>query len=221
MKIGQKLVKLFLLACVLLVLGCVGASAEMQKGVVTGSVVNMRSGPGTNYEVVGQLSANTVVTVDGYDNGWYVCYYENLSGYMISDYVSLREELVARALSTSTGTRAVELGKRFIGTPYVYGGSSPSGFDCSGFTSYVYRQLGVSLPRTAASQATVGKAVDRANLQPGDLVFFNTYGGISHVGIYVGNNNMIHSPRTGKSVEIVGIGSGYYAQRFVKATRPY
>lgn len=221
MKIGQKLVKPLLIACALLVLGCISASADMQKGVVTGSVVNLRSGPGTNYPVVGQLSANTVVTVDGYDNGWYVVYYENLSGYMISDYCSLREDLVSRAMATSTGTRAVELAKRLIGTPYAYGGASPSGFDCSGLTYYIYSQLGVTLPRTAASQATVGKAVDRANLQPGDLVFFNTYGGISHVGIYIGNNNMIHSPRSGKTVEIMTIGSGYYADRFVKATRPY
>ena len=88
----------------------------------------------------------------------------------------------------------VNLARQFLGVPYVWGGSSPNGFDCSGFVQYVYAQQGISLPRTADIQATAGYPVDKADLQPGDLVFFaGDYVNISHVGIYVGDGKMIHA----------------------------
>ena len=108
---------------------------------------------------------------------------------------------------------------QFIGTPYASGGSSPAGFDCSGFTSYVYSNYGVSLPRTAAGQAGVGVEVSRSDLVPGDLVFFNTFGGISHVGIYVGDNSFIHSTVPGDTVKISSMSSSYYSSRYVCARR--
>lgn len=101
--------------------------------------------------------------------------------------------------SSTNGANVVAYAKQFIGTKYTYGGTSPStGFDCSGFTSYVYKHFGVSLPRTSGGQSGVGTAVAKANLQAGDLV---TYSG--HVAIYVGGGNVIHSPRPGKTVCIV------------------
>lgn len=102
---------------------------------------------------------------------------------------------------SASGSAIVNYAYKFLGTPYVYGGSTPRGFDCSGFTKYVFNHFGVSLPRTSRSQSTVGKAVSYNNLQAGDLVFFG-YGGVSHVGIYIGGGTMVHSPRPGKSVEV-------------------
>jgi peptidoglycan DL-endopeptidase CwlO len=110
---------------------------------------------------------------------------------------------------------AVGIAMQYLGTPYVYGGSSPSGFDCSGFVMYVYSQLGVSLPHNAAAQYGYGTPVDRSQLQPGDLVFFN---GLGHNGIYVGGGSFIHSPHTGDVVKISSM-SGWYDSTFVGARR--
>jgi cell wall-associated NlpC family hydrolase len=110
---------------------------------------------------------------------------------------------------------AVGIAMQYLGTPYVYGGASPSGFDCSGFVMYVYAQLGVSLPHNAAAQYGSGTPVDRSQLQPGDLVFFN---GLGHNGIYVGGGSFIHSPHTGDVVKISPM-SGWYASTYVGARR--
>ncbi|HEY6836934.1 MAG TPA: NlpC/P60 family protein [Gaiellaceae bacterium] len=103
----------------------------------------------------------------------------------------------------------------FIGTPYVWGGASPSGFDCSGFTMYVYAHFGVSLPHNAAAQFGYGSPVPRNDLQPGDLVFFD---GLGHVGIYVGGNSFIHAPHTGDVVHVSSL-TGWYASTYVGARR--
>lgn len=90
----------------------------------------------------------------------------------------------------------------FRGVPYVYGGTSPGGFDCSGLMQYVYAHFGISLPRTSQEQFGVGTSVSQSDLKPGDLVFFN---GASHVGMYIGNGLMIHAPRTGEDVRIIAL----------------
>ncbi len=113
----------------------------------------------------------------------------------------------------------VNLARQFLGVPYVWGGSSPNGFDCSGFVQYVYAQQGISLPRTADIQATAGYPVDKADLQPGDLVFFaGDYVNISHVGIYVGDGKMIHAS-TSYGIAYDSLSRDYRVAHYVGACR--
>ena len=119
--------------------------------------------------------------------------------------------------SSSRGSEVLAYAMKFVGYPYVYGGSSPSGFDCSGFTSYVYKHFGVSLSRTAAGQYSNGTAVSRANLQVGDLVMFGSP--INHVGIYAGGGRIVHAANPSRGVTTDTINSGYYNTHYVGARR--
>ncbi len=111
----------------------------------------------------------------------------------------------------------VAIAMQYLGIPYVWGGASPeTGFDCSGFTMYVYAQVGVSLPHHAASQYLLGTPVSRDQLEPGDLVFFN---GLGHMGIYIGNDLFIHAPHTGDVVKISSLNDAWYAATWVGAKR--
>ena len=109
----------------------------------------------------------------------------------------------------------VGVAMQFLGTPYVWGGASPGGFDCSGLVMYAYAQVGVSLPHSSYAQYGAGVPVSSGDLQPGDLVFFD---GLGHVGIYVGGGNFIHAPHTGDVVKISSL-SGWYASSYVGARR--
>ena len=119
---------------------------------------------------------------------------------------------------TSTrGARAARIALRYLGIPYRWGGASPStGFDCSGFVMYVYAKVGVSLPHRAASQYGYGRPVSRAQLAPGDVVFFNRLG---HNGIYLGKGRFIHAPHSGEVVKISSIWDSWYARTWVGARR--
>ena len=120
-----------------------------------------------------------------------------------------------------TGAQILAEAQKYLGTPYVYGGASPSGFDCSGFVYYVLKQLGYSPYRTPADQYKHGTSVSKDNLKPGDIVFFaNTYAsGISHVGIYAGNGQFIHSPNSRSTVSYSDLTSGYWANHYYGARR--
>ncbi len=124
--------------------------------------------------------------------------------------------------SSSEGKDVVEFAKKYLGYKYVAGGSSPStGFDCSGFTTYVFRNFGVSLNRSSKDQIKNGTAVSKSNLQPGDIVIFKNQGktAIGHVGIYIGNGNFIHAANKKEGVVITALSSSYYSQRYVGARR--
>lgn len=116
--------------------------------------------------------------------------------------------------------KVVKMAKSYAGVPYVWGGSSPKGFDCSGFTSYVFSKNGFTIPRVSADQYNFGKWVDKSRLLPGDLVFFTTYkSGPSHVGIYVGNNQFAHASSGAGKITISSLSNPYYSQRYIGARR--
>ncbi|MEG0473681.1 MAG: NlpC/P60 family protein, partial [Solibacillus sp.] len=121
----------------------------------------------------------------------------------------------AQAASTS---ELSTIAHQYIGVPYVYGGTTAKGLDCSGYTRIVFNKLGKDLDRTAAEQYKQGTAVSKANLQSGDLVFFNTTGGVSHVGIYLGNNEFIHAG-TSTGVTVAKFNSSYWSKRYIGAKR--
>ena len=133
---------------------------------------------------------------------------------------SQKEQATANVPASGKGAQLVQQAAKYLGVKYVYGGTSPSGFDCSGLVQYCMRKLGVSISRTAASQYSHGVAVSKDNLQPGDLVFFSRGGGrISHVVIYAGNGQVIHAPRTGKTVCYQSLSSLCSYSKYVGAKR--
>ena len=112
--------------------------------------------------------------------------------------------------------RVVRFARRFLGTRYLYGGTTPgSGFDCSGFTRFVYAHFGITLPHYSGAQFGLGRRVARGGLRPGDLVFFD---GLGHVGLYIGNGRFIHAPHTGTRVSIASL-AGWYSTRYDGARR--
>ena len=139
-----------------------------------------------------------------------------LSGTTISSGVSS-----SGSAAKATGAQILAEAQKYLGTPYVYGGASPSGFDCSGFVYYVLKQLGYSPYRTPADQINMGTSVAKSDLKPGDIVFFaNTYAsGISHVGIYAGNGQFIHSPNSQSTVSYSDLTTGYWSNHYYGARR--
>lgn len=209
---------------------------------IASETINLRKEPNTSSEIVSKLSLNMAVDVYSEKDGWSKVKVSGKEGYISSSLLSDKKKETSRAaetprtsdnISTQTtdttnttssvpdsknGGSVVETAKSYIGSRYVYGGSGPSSFDCSGFTSYVYKQYGVSLNRTAAGQYSNGTAVSKAELQPGDLVMFGK-SGINHVGIYIGGGQMVHAANPSRGVTTDTINSGYYYNNYVGARR--
>lgn len=191
-------------------------------GRVNSDGVNVRSDASTDSSVLATIEEDAIVTVNGLVDGWYdvTCEY-GTEGYIRSDFLDLTE-------SSSSNSDIAATAKQYLGTGYVYGGASPRGFDCSGFTMYIYKQFGYSLPHSATSQWLSGmgtKIYSISELQPGDLVFFNDPSrnkgkACSHAGIYIGNGQHVHasSSRNG-GVITSDLTSGYYNTYFVGGLR--
>lgn len=210
---------------------------------VNSEVVNLRKEESTSSESLSKLSKATEVTViSESSNGWSKVKVNGIEGYISTKLLSTTkpEVVTSRSLEesrketekkeesnketaqtttqtaqgSSKGNTVVATAKKYLGCKYVYGGTTPSGFDCSGFTQYVYKQCGVSLNRTSDAQASNGTAVSKSNLQPGDLVIFT-----GHVGIYIGNNKFIHAANPSKGVITTSLSDSYYTKTYKTARR--
>ena len=198
--------------------------------------VRVRERPNTTSEILGIYSINTVMTVIGINNGWYKVRHDGNTGYVRSDLMDIvpghrAASASARVLVTgpapaanlALGQQIVNYALGYTGYKYVYGGSSPStGFDCSGFVSYVHKQFGISLTRNASGQfRDNGVHIDKSELAPGDLVFFSSNGGssVTHVGIYIGDDEFVHASRSGVGVVISRLDSAYYLRVWHGAKR--
>ena len=221
------------------------SSEEQQKQTtktmyVNSATVNVREEMSKQSGIVVQIAQNTAVEVISEEGGWYKVKVNGKEGYIATNLLSNEKTQVTTSSRGSTGTRreqntnkqenaapvanpgkgatVVETAKKYIGYSYKYGASGPTSFDCSGFTSYIFKQHGISLNRTAAGQYSNGVAVSRANLQPGDLVMFGK-SGINHVAIYIGGGQIIHASTPSTGVRIDSLSTGYYNNNYVGARR--
>ena len=206
------------------------------KYISASSGLNVRKGPSTSYSVISTLAKGTKVTVKSTSNGWSKITSGSITGYVNSSYLTSKKPSTATSSnssssntnsSTSTSNSAskvISYAKKLLGKPYVWGAQGPNGFDCSGFTYYVFKNsAGITLPRTSSAQSKYGKSVSKSNLKAGDLIFFDTVGpnngAVTHVGLYIGNGQFIHAASGQGKVVINNLNSSYYVKAYVNARR--
>jgi len=201
----------------------VGPETPVAYWYINANELNVRSGPGTEYEKIETLKRGDKIGYYSSEGEWArVLTPSGKKGYMLMKYLVESESEVERTSSlpvaqsgavTSLTQQIVEYSKNFLGVKYRYGGYSTGGFDCSGFVKYVYAHFGINVPRSSAEYAGFGKRVSRDNLRPSDILLFDTDGGnwdVSHVGIYIGGDKFIHASTTKGKVVIQSL-SGYPA----------
>ena len=205
-------------------------NVELGVGSVDASLVNLRSGPSTATTALAQLAAGEKVSIFGFNCGWYKVRCNSFAGYLRSDLVALTEKPYENFGVTSgstgtadfgrtTGRQLADYAKQFVGYPYVYGGSSPSGFDCSGFMQYVFAQFGYTINRTATAQLNDGVSVSCDEMQPGDIVYFGYGSTATHVGMYIGDGQFVHAQNSATGVVVSSLSESYYASRYLCAHR--
>ena len=214
-----------------------------KKGKVNVETANIREKPTTSSKRIEFLDEGDVVTITEETDEWYKIEYGNLKGYVSKELITLineKEQISSRSLEEerkaetnkndeekneikSTGNEVVEFAKKFLGYSYVLGGKNPeSGFDCSGFTQYIYKNFGYSLSSVSYNQVNVGREVPREDLKPGDLILFNNEEKtkIGHTGIYIGEGNFIHAANPKRGVVCDNLNTlSYYNERYVTARR--
>ena len=214
-------------------------TTETKTGYVNVTSANIRAEASTDSEVVDMAVLNEEVQIIEDLGEWYKIKNGDGIAYIFANLVSdektevtsrssinrtanpVSSEKSAALISSASGNSVAEFAKQYIGYGYVYGGSGPTSFDCSGFTMYVYQQFGISLPHNAVTQSNYGQYVSKENLVPGDLVIFNDYSNtsIGHAGIYIGNGRIVHAENSNTGVTTDTIMSGYYDVRFVEGRR--
>ncbi|PNT92672.1 SH3 domain-containing C40 family peptidase [Clostridium thermosuccinogenes] len=201
---------------------------------VTADVLNLRSDASTAASIKGKLKQGEKVSVLGTSGDWTkVKTSGGTTGWVYSEYITNKAPVTSRGTaatrtdkasdSLSKGEKIVEYAKKFLGVPYIWGGTTPKGFDCSGLVYYVYKQFGINLPRTSKEQATKGTTVSKSDLKPGDLMFFDTSGAnngvVTHVGIYIGNGKFIHASNPKSDVKITNVNDSFYVKAYIKSKR--
>lgn len=196
------------------------------KGTICGDYVRMRSAPDTNSDVLGYYNAGAQFTITGVYGNWLAVRTEaGLEGYIRSDYIYCLSDTGAMpqpaVQSWDLGSQIVEKAREYLGTRYVWGGMSASGFDCSGFVNYVYKLYDYSFHRVAQDiYSNDGAYVDKDQLQPGDLVFFGySAANVTHVGMFIGDGQFIHASSSAGQVVITDLSQNYYTRMYVGAKR--
>lgn len=192
----------------------------------SGSTLNLRQQNSISSTIVDAIPNGAYVDLLGIDNGWLKVNYNGKVGFISSQFVTLtneKQKVQVQNQNKGNGQAVVDFAKTHLGKPYIYGSTNLNvGTDCSGFTYAVFKNFGVNLNRVSKDQFLNGVSVEKQNLQPGDLVFFNTGGNspISHVGIYIGNNEYIHSTDSkNRGVIISNINSDYSSKTYYGARR--
>ena len=205
---------------------------DFGNGSVRSGAAALREAPDLFAPSLGYCQSGATVNILGVSGSWYKVQYGSATGYLHSGDVAVTidanklpvtadAKLSAAETETRAGQTIVETAMKYLGCPYVYGGTSPSGFDCSGFVQYVYNECGISVTRTAASiYASDGVAVDKSALEPGDvLCFSNSSEAVGHVGIYIGNGQFIHASTSSTGVIISPLDMDYWVRNYVGAKR--
>lgn len=186
--------------------------------------LNFRNGPSTNYKIIQSLPKNSQVEMVTQLNEWTLVRYKDTLGFVYSKYLDNKATNISNINTFVTSDKIIEYAKNLLGKKYIWADEGPDTFDCSGFTWYVYKNIAkISLPRSSKEQGAYGTYISKKNLQPADLIFFDTVGFkdnvISHVGIYIGNNQFIHASSGQGKVVISQLDSNYYAKAFVNGRR--
>ncbi|MDN4608485.1 C40 family peptidase [Sporosarcina highlanderae] len=188
--------------------------------IVTANKANLYNSTSSNSKFL-EVSFNTILPVRKVDKNWIqVQTPQNGIKYVQKQYVNVFSDY--ESISNPTRQDLVETGKRFLGLPYLWAGTSAYGFDCSGFTYSVYKQHGILIPRDSSVQAKHGVVVSKNNLQAGDLVFFaydKGKGAVHHVAMYIGNGQMIHAPNYSRALEIISMNAEPYKSEYAGARR--
>jgi cell wall-associated NlpC family hydrolase len=195
-------------------------------GTVNDDGVRMREKPNAGEKVLTTFSTGNTLQVIGINNGWYKVKNAGVSGYIRSDLMEITGGYTApertAAYISGTGGSVVDFAMQFVGSRYVYGGASPGGFDCSGLVYYTFKNFGLTLARTASGQwKNNGTEIEKSQLIPGDLLFFSSNGGrsVTHVGIYIGDNEFVHASTPKKGVLVSRLDSSYYINVWYGAKR--